>query len=684
MSYSPSQPSSRRRFLAGIAIFLALLSLYAAGLGLRRLVLHTQEAAIGDALPFTLESALHFRRVKMLYDRGVLPDIDPAIQHPEGINIRNIDAVASEPVQALLAGWFPESIPFAARLRWIEAGWFCLAIPLLAIAMRIWTSSWWSGFFTGAIYAVSIASVLRSTGQEISRENFALPWLMASFVAAAALLRPSAARSPITATCLSAISAFFFARALISWDMIQYVLVIITLAMSVHVIRRAPSADPCLNRWFRWLAAAVFLTGLLNAYHRYHGLAWSPLMVWMAGVVAAGYLQPSTLNLRPRVFACAAIFGPVAALLLLGLTGAYGASYNHFAELLWAKIRFLNVKPEDPGLLTFYQRVMWTPALHSATWPLTTWMFPFTVWLVIPIAALAWFDSLKRPDPLIRFWIVFFIVSVVAFILMVRFHVFVAMAVAVLAGWSLGRLGQTGWPLRTAAILMLIFAVLAEARHTLDERSRMGRPNTYYEEMTELADYLREQVAPQPVLANMGVSGFIAAYAKCPIAIHPKFEDPTIRERLQRYGAIMFGADERALRDWMDELALEHLVYSKGEFASVSPEYQMRYFVNQLNPPDTVPARRFEQEDASLRYFTRLWGNHKYVVYQSLSATREAEAVALAADARRALEEGRLDDAEARAVDALAIDRHNEDALKVMRHVGSLIGQGVRVAPADE
>jgi hypothetical protein len=97
-----------------------------------------------------------------------------------------------------------------------------------------------------------------------------------------------------------------------------------------------------------------------------------------------------------------------------------------------------------------------------------------------------------------------------------------------------------------------------------------------------------------------------------------------------------------------------------------------------------VPARRFERDDESLRYFTRLWGNHKYVVYQTLSGDREAEAKASADAAMQALLAGRLDEAEALAIQALAIDKHSEEALTAMRHVGSLIEQGVRPAPAFE
>ena len=663
-----------RLIFRAIALFLVLAGLYAGGLAIRRVVVQTQIEAVGGTLPFTLESALHFRRVKMMFDRGFLPEVDPAIQHPEGINIREIDSVASEPVQAFFAAWFPDEMPFADRIRWIEAGWFCLSIPLLAVAIRVWTGSWLGGFLAAALYAFSMASVLRSTGQEISRENFAFPWLIASFACAAAnmKLRDGWWAAAVSAACL--------AFALIGWDMIQYVVGLITLAMSLHVIRA--SLDRRVLILFIAITAAVLVVGSFHPYYRFHGLAWSPLMVWMVSVSAAGIL--ALRKPGPKFQRAAMMVVPVALVFLLGLTGAYGASYNHFAELLWAKIRFLNAKPADPGMLTFYQRIMWVPALHSATWELTRWMFPVAFFVVSLITVVAWFDSRKQPDPLVRCWILFFVVSVIAFVLFVRFHVFVGLAVAIGIGWAAGRMARMGWTWQVVALALFGLVTIVEARHVWTERERMGRPNLYYEEMHELAEYLREKVAPQPVLANMGISAYIAAYAKCPIAIHPKFEDPTIRQRMQRYGEIMFGGDERTLRDWMDGLQVEYLVYSKGEFAAEKPEYQMRYFVDRLNPPDTVPARRFERDDESLRYFTRLWGNRKYVVYQVLGQARETEAGASARSATGALVRGDLQEAEMLAVEALRVDRHNEEALKVMRHVGSLMEQGVTIAPANE
>ncbi len=291
--------------------------------------------------------------------------------------------------------------------------------------------------------------------------------------------------------------------------------------------------------------------------------------------------------------------------------------------------------------------------------------------------AVAWPFSRKQPDPLIRFWLVFLGVSVISYVFFVRFHIFVALSTAVLVGWLTARISLAGPVWRVAAVVLAGLVISVEARHTLDERIRMGRPNVYYDAMEELADWLREEIAPRPVLANMGISAYLAAYAKCPVAIHPKFEDPGIRKRLEYYGNLMFGADEQQLRDWMDELGINILVYAKGEFATTQPEYQMRYFANQMNPPDHVPARRFERDDETMRYFTRLWGNYKYVVYEALDGMSERRAAVLASSARNELLKGNLAGAEQFAIEALAIDRHQTDALEVMRHVGSLIEQGV-------
>ncbi len=684
-------PPTWRLYLGLASLGLGLAGVFSAGFLLRQYVLQAQYDTVGKPMPFTLESALHYRRVKMMFDRGALPEIDEAIQYPEGIRIRQIDSVSSEPVVARLALLFPENVPFADRIRLIECAWFCLALPLLAWAVRLWTGSWTAGFISAMLYAVSISAVLRTTGQEISRENFAFPWLVGAFAMAAGYMQSGSRRLPWLAGF-----AWCAALSLIGWDMMQYVIGLVILSMMFHLLSKREEVDRRYFTLFACLAVSIGCVGVLHPYYRYHGLIYSPLYIWLLSVLLASTLRSRTMRVAEVVEAPNSIRKlcrnphfrlmlimvlPPTALIVFGLTGSYGASYGHFGELLIAKCRFFNVKPSDPSLLTYYQRIMWVPSLHSATWELTKWLFPYILLVTGAFGTVAWVISRQRPDPFIRFWLLVFVVSLAAFVLFVRFHVFVVLASAMVLGWFCSGIAFPSLFKRVMAIVVVMTAVVAEGIHTVKERPAMGRPNVYYKELNELADWLKDHVSPEPVLANMGVSAFVAAYGKCPIVIHPKFEDPSIRNRLEHYGQLLFGADEGQLRDWMDELGVEYFVYSKGEFASDKPEYQMRYFVNMMEPPDHVSARRFERDDEDMHYFRRLWGNRKYVVYQILTGADEQRADALAGEAERLLAAGKLPDAENAAMSAVSIDKHHVKAMKVLRHVGSLMEQQIRYEP---
>jgi hypothetical protein len=87
------------------------------------------------------------------------------------------------------------------------------------------------------------------------------------------------------------------------------------------------------------------------------GLGWALLM---AGAPAAQRQRRTTrvvLVLIPLV-------------LCMAFSHFYLPSYSHFTSLLGAKLRFFNIRPDDPSLLTFNQRILWVPALNSTSWPL--------------------------------------------------------------------------------------------------------------------------------------------------------------------------------------------------------------------------------------------------------------------------------------------------------------------------
>ena len=664
------------------AILLGLLALFAIGFGVRYAVLDANERKVEGSVPFTLESALQFRTTKMVYTGEGIPAHDPMIQYPEGIEVFRTDTVMAEYLYAAGARLLPSSLPLETRVRWITLAWFSLSIPLMALWVTAWTRTRSGGVVAALFYAVALSSVIRSTGLELSRENFALPFLVAHLALDAWALRWGAGRRFYGAV---AGSALCLGLALAAWDMIQFYLLLWVVVLFIHsVLGRLDT--PCER--LRWLvpAGAIILVAVLSPYHRAHGLWAAPFMWLIYGVflhVLWSQWKPLGMGARMGVTLL-----PLAAYLLI--PHGYGESYGHFVELLTAKIRFLNQKPADPSVLTFNQRIMWTPALNSATWRLTWMFFPAMVpFVIVSLAHTLFSKMLLRPtsavfgNSAVPHYIFFLCVSCIAFVLFVRFHVFVALfAAAWLGGWWAWPLRRTLW---SAAVIwpLLVLGLSMEAVHVLEEPGRWGRVSVYYEEERELTEWMNEEAEGNAVLANFGISASILAYGGCPIILHPKFETRAIRERVASYGKTLFTENEEAFRDWADERGAVYYVYAMGEFARSHPELQMRYFVDALEPPDHAAARQFEFAPDSLRYFEYLWGNRKYQVFRLIPREDEERAYQLTARAGRAMTRGDLDRAETYAWAALALFPGQQRAQEIIAQATALRQQGFEYQPEE-
>ena len=145
-----------------------LLLLFLAGITVRREVLQAQVDAVGGAeLPFTLESALEYRMVRQVAEGDGIPEREPLIEHPDGVEVRATYTIGAEYIYGWGARLLPEEMPLAERVRWVALIWFCLGIPLMGLWVSGLCGSWGGGLIAAAFYAVSISAVLRSTGQEL-------------------------------------------------------------------------------------------------------------------------------------------------------------------------------------------------------------------------------------------------------------------------------------------------------------------------------------------------------------------------------------------------------------------------------------------------------------------------------------------------------------------------------------
>ena len=647
-----SLPIHRAR-LRRIGIVLGLMALCLFGAGIRRYVYVQQTPQYGPGLPFTLESALQFRYIRMLYTGEPLPAVDRDIEYPGGIHTFQNDTVGSEYVYAALAHLFPSTVVLADRVRILQLAWFSVGIGLLAVWVRRRTGSWAGAWAAGALYAATLGSVIRSTGQEISHENFALPFWLAHLCLAAA--PPGAAESSRMRWLRAWGSGLMLALALTSWDMIQLYVACWMAARAVAFLR-APRGAGIPDGWWVDTApvlAALAVVGLAHPYFRAHGFLASPIMAVGWGMAIAGVGLNRGLTARSARVVMLVIAGLV---LLAG--ASYIQSYGHFADLLRAKIIHWNHKPADPALLNFNQRIMWVPALHSANVFIVLNLFPY----LGPLAALASLAALvgaARGDARARAllpWIGAAALSGLGFILFVRFCVFTAVLSAAVCGAALAWAwdSRRRW-IRTAIAGVMGIAVLMEFGHVLRGVNLWGPSEAYYPQLRDLGAYLRDHVAPEPVAANFYTSGFILAYGHCPVILHPKFESPGIRTRVEDYARALFLGTEDSFRDWAESQGARYYVHGIGEFASRGVECQTRYFINALDPPHDAAVRLFEFAPDRLRLFHLVWGNEKYRVFRITYHADEQEAARLTAEAAKALKENHAAEAEALAARALGL-----------------------------
>lgn len=657
-------------------ILLLFLIAWAMAFGVRTVICHRDVGAVTqsvgyDFVPFLVESSIMYSYVNEVAAGRGIPEYDSGLAKMENVRVVEQMPIGLEPFlgwglrfKHMITGAQPDVLNDAAFVRFQARLWLSLTggfILLWLLALRV-TPSW--ALFGALIYALSPAAVARGTGQDLLCEVFALPFLTAALAFGAWQLR-SPRRVCLVAFALSAFCAVAF------WDISQFVFAVwMVWEMIRSFFDKQPRSERGLLFLTLWLT--LVLVAIVVPYHRAHGLILSPLFTVVFPVVCLlNFKLP--LKYRRTVILLLALFLS-GIWFVMAHNSAFSGNYEHFSELLWAKLRFMNIKPEDPAKLSFNARVLWTPALHSAGIRQILYNFPGAFWmaLLLGITALLRRDTrYKIFHSAVALPLTMTVIFFVIFIFMFRFHVltviFMSVSVGVLFNlWSQALKGRRVWQ------CLLLFGALLTVVAEADMLNRLKRsyPGNIMRETAEMLRFLRDaKVEKQVFLASMEISPLLKAYANAAIVVQPKFEFPAVRQIYHDYTMALFSSDQNALNHFCEENHVEFLLYVRGNATAPLHIYSYRYMSGVTELSVDSPAYLMDQKPRLLNNFYEITFPDEYAdaarafrLFRFISTGNRQQAKITAELATEALHERNLPLAQKLARAAYLLDPNSERA----------------------
>lgn len=548
-----------------------------------------------DFVPRTVEEGVIYRYIRALADGA-------AITVPAGSEAYSASAQMSLAMERFLAAGIkirrlfcgPEpagtaySYPAEDGFMRVQLTLWISLIPLAVLWMlRSCRAPWLLAVGGAMLETVAAAACARYTGEVLVKGTFGFPLLALALGAQCAYFA-----SP--RRWLLVLLALLVFMACASWDAAQLFL---GLWCASEALRLLFGGRPHRRNFKSFLAlfSGMVLAAAVSPYCRLHLLILSPAVLAAAPLAFMLNLKKFTTSAR---WMLAVIVSGV--WLSAASRGAFMGNYGHFTSLLWAKIRFLNVKPADPSLLTFDQRYLWTPQLNSVSWDEFTILFPAALWICAGVLVLLVFFRCRRNFKGARFAAMLAVYLFLS-VLFYRFCVFSGLFISLALPLGLAAFyRKSAWWRRVLCVAVLAAAVGLEWRHNL-RYTRSHSPLLAYQ--ARLAECLsRYDFAGEPILANMDVGGIIYAHSNANILIQPKFELAPVRECTYEYTKLLFDPDPEKFVRWCDEHKIRFYLHAVGtaDWPPLTPDgaphiYSARYMAAVNSPAPTCVALRCDR-----------------------------------------------------------------------------------------
>lgn len=502
---------------------------------------------------FTSDPAFRFRYMQMFALGEPIPALDRAAQWPEGVDTARSFFFTQDAFIGLsyrLLGPFVRGVPPPNFLRWHVCLWSSLSLFVVYLWARRTFDSRPGALLAAVVYALALPIYLRTCGNYL-REDFVLPVLFFALYCQARVVQGGGWR-------WFAGAAAAFAVALVSWHASSFLYFFAALPLAAAALASAETRD--VTRAAAALVVAAAVAYIHPALREKVFLASPAFALSCAVAVAALVTRRWRLRWWQRAAALGLFFAAA-----YGIARPFAAAgeYSHIYTMVFYKIRYLGVKPADPTALPLAAREIWTGPANSPSLAAAAAMLGPP--LVVAAAPLA--RNFKKFARGFRAPAGYFGAATLAFFVVFgllyagynRFSVVFIFFVAVLAG-GFGRPGASrralAWLLIPAVVVPLeaVKAFRYEYRPwpwtsllKAAAESEGGYATNVGDEEWRLIRWFgnlpdRDETA---VLAPIAVSATLLTYAGTPIVLHPIYEAPGMRAKVDEcWGAIFRGEEE--------------------------------------------------------------------------------------------------------------------------------------------
>lgn len=666
-------------------------------------------------MPYSIECAMMYGYIQDIAAGRGVPSVDK--------NLHGLEDIA--PYRQMIMGleWFlgwgyrikslfaPDPAPSPEELRYQDNVylaqwtafqlrlWISLSSGFLFLLLLVLKCRTRLAFFGGMFHAVAISAVARSTGQDIIRGNFALT-VISGFLLLLYSCYTRGRRWMYALLFLAAFTAFS------TWDLCLGFFSALTL---YELGRWAIGGRVTVRRKKAWLtiACAVVLSSVLIPFNQTYQTVMSPLVVILLPLLLFTHFLPRRPAFLKRLLMLAVLGGALWCFWNYAVkTPYYVSHYSHFSDLTAAKLKFNNVKPQNPDKLTYDARMMWTPAMHSADWKILATYFPSigtvtgarfifralnNVILFAPFSLSLFYllllgtpffrgsaGMVRRNLPRLLFPLTFTVVFTVGFIYIVRYHEFLILFLALSLPLLLDDLQRalrlalrrnpekkTRRLLKTLSVLLTVCCLLLLGLEILVSLCgrRVYDNDVRMRETSELIAWFRKEKVPgKGVITDFGLGPMLKCYAGTAIALQPQFGLERIRRPVQIYLNLLYHGNERQLAEFCAGLNADFFVYNHG---CVGPLhiYSDRYIAGARKIKGDSPANLMRYQPDRLRWFYRIepprefrMVNGVYSVFRVIRPLDRIHAAEMSFTAGKLYREGRLKTARRMIAAAFVLD----------------------------